>query len=133
MEKLIRASSVDHLGFLSAEDYTHEYVEIDNKVLHRYMLIHGNDQFDSVIASLRRLVEWCNQNSEAASDITDYVTADELLQSISDSFFTLHPNSEAPGDEGQGPDFLFCTLRTVEELLKFAKSKDVIVVYDNYS
>jgi hypothetical protein len=133
MEALIEASDVDHLDFLAAKDYTHEYVDTERRLHHWYMLIHGSD-LNLVITSVRRLVEWCRDNPEDASNITDYVAADDLVQCIDNAFYTLSPNLEAPGeDEGRGPEFLFCTLRTIEELLKFAKSRDLIVVYDNNS
>jgi hypothetical protein len=141
---LVEASGVDNLNFLYAQDCTHEYIEIQKfsgtddsiyeyKTLHQYTLIYGEHRFAAIIASLNRLIDWCYKNPDAASRITDYVFADGIKKSIENSFYTLSPNSEAPGDEGQGPDFLFCTLKTIGELIRYAKCLALVAVYNNES
>lgn len=126
LDRLIRASGIGNLSFLTGKSWTNQHFACDSGSYSygyrfRYTVIRSQDELTTAIYALNRLLAWCRAHPDATAAVTDYVDAAGVLESIEGAFFTLSPNSEVAGDEGQGPDFLFCVLHTVGDLLRYAK------------
>jgi len=143
IRELAAASGIEGLDLFAAGESLDKRTEtiklndseqcFEYKNIHRYGLIYGKNQLNTTITSIDRLIDWCLAHSEETSTITDYEDADEIIQIINGAYCTLNPNKDAPSDEGQGPGFLFCVLKTIGDLLRYAKWWDLMVVYNNES
>ncbi len=140
MGSLLDVSGIGGLRFLSAQSHTCSYLEVEQhefngrisetKMLHEYTVI--NSETSNVLNAHSKLVTWCHANQDKTTKVLFDWGIEDIAASMENAFFTLHPNSEiVTDDEGRSTDFFFCVLRTVGELLRYAKHQGSWVVYDN--
>lgn len=132
ISELLSLSGIDDLRFLSGETYTHEHnVVIKNEgqiVWQRreaYTVL--NPSYDKVISAIGRLEQWCLSNPEVAGPLLEIRPAD-LATAFDSAFFTLDPTNEGLG-EGEDGEFTFCVLRTIGDVMRFAKLHKCWAVY----
>lgn len=125
LAKLRMLSDSGGLGYFDAQACTH---------VHRAVTTDGSGQelwaqtdgytvltggWQGEIEAISRLQEWCRGHPKEAADVLE-VPTDWLAPAMDAQFFTLKPSSEGLGD-GNTPEFFFCVLRTLSEMMRFAK------------
>lgn len=132
MQQLLSASGMEDLRFLSGETYTHTYKNIIRhnggaiwETTEAFTVL--NPRYDDVIASVNRLQQWCLANPEVAADLLD-TSPKDVASAIESAFFTLDPANEG-FDGGEGAEFAFCVLKTVADLMRYAKFRKCWAAY----
>jgi hypothetical protein len=135
--ELQRMSEIGGFAYLRGGSCTHEHKEVtrddDGKVVwvetHGYTVLTSG--WNEEVKAVERLEAWCRQHPEEAAEVLE-VSSEWLIPAIESQFFTLAPAHEGLGD-GNSPEFFFCVLRTIGDLMRFARfhkdMSDLWVVY----
>lgn len=148
MAQLVRLAGCDELQFMIEEfidqsaqsgekfasaDYK-KYLRVretdsDGKYGHQteYSLILNPNKAASGIG---RLVNWIRTNPALAGPVI-LLEPDEVEDVFDQSYFTLNPSEKSKDDEGQGPHFFFCTVKTIKDLLRYAEARNLLAVYES--
>lgn len=125
VRELQNLAGIGGLAYLREDSCTHEHKEVTKDDSGRivYVETHGYTvlkfDWDEEISAIRDLEDWCRRHIEKAGDVLE-VSGKWILPAIEAQFFTLDPSMEGLGD-GNSPEFFFCTLHTIGELMRFAK------------
>ena len=118
-------SGIGGLAYLGEGSSTHEHRQVttDNAGKVVWVETHGytvlSSGWEGEIAAIRGLEEWCREHPAEAADVLE-VSTKWLFPAIDSQFFTLDPGNEGLGD-GNSPEYFFCVLRTISEMMRFAK------------
>lgn len=138
LQALGREVGVTGLRFLSGEESTHRFRNVvrDNDERPVWVETHGytvlTTRCDEVLSSLEQVQAWCHKEPAKAGKVLGF-SKDDILEAMRSASFSLEPENEGFGD-GDLPEFAFCVLRTMSELMRFAcyhtkTSPDLWVVY----
>lgn len=129
---LLDRSGLPGLRFITGSDLSCHHTEltrIDGRVIWEetrgYKVL--NPDCLQVIADIERLEQWCLAHPDEAGRILD-IWPQDLRAAHDGAFFTLHPDNEGLG-EGDNAGFVFCVLRTMKEVLRFAQFHRCWAVY----
>ncbi len=132
LKELLRESGIEGLRFLSGETCTHrrkEATKYEGKIVceqtFEYTVL--SPDYDKVISSIDQLYRWCLLHPEAAAKLLD-VCPKDLTGSIESAFFTLNTSDDG-FDSGEGADFAFCVLKTIGDLMRYAKYNKRTVIF----
>ncbi len=137
VSELQRISGIGGLAYLRGGSCTHEHKQLtrddDGKVVwvetHGYTVLTSG--WDDEIKAIEHLEQWCREHPAAAAEVLE-IGSKWLIPAIDSQFFTLQPAHEGLGD-GNSPEFFFCALRTIGDLMRFARfhkdMSDLWVVY----
>jgi hypothetical protein len=137
-QRLQRISGISGAAYLGEGPFQFErrQVTTDDKgrvvwvETHAYTVLRSG--WDEEISSISRLENWCRENPEEAAHVLE-VSAKWLLPALESRFFTLEPSNEGLG-EGEGPEFFFCVLHTIGDIMRLAKFHEklpnLMVVYE---
>ncbi|MGR9015174.1 MAG: hypothetical protein ACU83U_16190 [Gammaproteobacteria bacterium] len=153
MAELLKLASIESLRFIAETACTHlvlnrEYDEIiedatymrteekeedkeDNEfAAHQYTVIKP-EKCDTLIADIEKLFSWCGNNVSPASDVMEYDDGD-VETAIKSAIACEDLNREVHyGEDGDSAEFLFCALKSIQKLLKYAKLNNLYAVYEN--
>ena len=132
-------SGIGGLRFLQAGACTHEHKIITKNQEGEIVWVETEGYtvitsgWDDEIASINNIEQWCRDNSEEAGEVLEHY-GKYVLAAIESQFFTLDPSNEGLGD-GCSPEFFFCTLRTIGEIMRFARfhkdTPDIWMIYNS--
>lgn len=90
-----------------------------------------SEQLDPIIADIDRLFLWCDSNITLASKVfrDDGWKEADIKQGIAES--TKYTPDQFDNQQSGDPDFVFCTLRSMQGLLRYAKDNNMSVIYEN--
>ncbi|MDD5277642.1 MAG: hypothetical protein PHR16_16370 [Methylovulum sp.] len=153
MAELLKLASIESLRFIAETACTHlvlskeygaiiedaTYMETEEKeedkeddqfAAHQYTVIKP-EKCDAVIADLKKLFSWCSDNVSPASDILEFDDED-VKNAIANAVVCEDLNKQADyGEDGDSAEFFFCALKSILELLKYAKANNLYAVYKN--
>jgi hypothetical protein len=137
VRELQELSGIGGLAYLHEESCTHEHKAITKDQAGRVVWVQTEGYtvltsgWDAEIATIQGLEDWCRKHPEEAGNVLEN-NGRYVLEAIESQFFTLDPGNEGLG-EGNGPEFFFSTLRTISELMRFARfhknTPDMWVIY----
>jgi hypothetical protein len=125
LQVLGTAAGTTGLRFLSGEESTQRVRSVirDNDEQPVWTETHGytvlTDRCDELLSSAEQVQAWCLQQPAKAGKLLGYDKAG-VLEALRAASFSLAPDNEGYG-EGDTPEFVFCVLRTMIELLRFAR------------
>jgi len=133
---LLKLSSLESLRFISemAErmESADSDLENDDCPFNPYQkLIINPEQLDPITADIDRFFLWCDNNISEVSKVFrhDGYDEDDIKQGMTESaYYTI---DQFDSDLSGAPDFLFCALKSMQGLLKYAKDNHMPVTYEN--
>jgi len=148
MAELLKLASIDSLSFIAETACTHlvlknsyedimdatslEFKEPDEDEdedaefgdAYFYTVIRP-EKCDALLADLEKLLSWCSNNVSPASDVLEFDDGD-VQSAIDEAEVCEDLNNEAPyGEDGDSAEFFFCALKSIQELLQYAKSNNL--------
>lgn len=89
------------------------------------------EQCEALLADLAKLLAWCSHNLSPASDVLEFDDED-VQNAIETAVVCENLNNEAHyGEDGDSAEFFFCALKSIQELLQYAKANNLYAIYEN--
>lgn len=139
-EGLVERSGLNRLGFLSNRTYTHEIVSSAFDMRETFYFTVIESDFDLLVEDLTGLIEWSRENDDAIPEelLYDYGTDrdgnefDSILEVIDKVPSSLKPNREISSEEFVSLALAFSVIKTVRELVVYAKSMGYLMVVEHW-
>jgi hypothetical protein len=132
-------ASIDSLLFISnyvseepdwdSEDFDEDEIEFDTK--ENTDIVIKPEKFDALIADIDKLFLWCSNNVATTSSVfaDDGYDEEDVRRGIEEADkYTIDAFDDQSSSE---PEFLFCALKSIQALLKYAKENNTTVFYNN--
>jgi hypothetical protein len=119
VDAILKRSGIESLRFLTWDIYTHQY-DVDGEPGTYFTVL--NPYYDELLSSINKMHQWCLENSEyLVNNLDRYGYAPEDVAKLLDlAFASLQPNEDC-WEDGDNLHFMFCVLKTIEDLLRYAK------------
>jgi hypothetical protein len=95
-----------------------------------YYTVIPPEKVAELLDEVNNLIAWCRNNIAVVSDVIEEAEHD-VQNAINNALFYEKVNDADYGEEGQGADFLFCALKSIQELLAYAKQHHLYAIYEN--
>ena len=149
IERLLKVAALDSLLFLTETACTHletdslydeddedeewDEDDLEDSVVARFYTVIKPEKLDRLLADMERLFSWCSHNLEAASEaLGSKGYGNDVKEAMENAFVCENLNQEAPyGEDGDSWEFFFCALKSIQDLLMYAKSNNLYAIYEN--
>jgi hypothetical protein len=119
---IVEESYLDSLDEEADEDELHF-------MTHLYTVI-PPENMGELLDDMNNLFLWCRNNISIASEVIEE-GEDNVQNAIDNAIFYERVNDAHYGEDGDGADFLFCALKSIQELLAYAQQHHLYAVYEN--
>ncbi|MDD5275958.1 MAG: hypothetical protein PHR16_07740 [Methylovulum sp.] len=140
LEALLDLAAIGSLLFIS--DYGYEELDSNSEefdededaieyVIKNVETVIKPEKFDALIADIDTLFLWCSNNVATTSSVFEDNGFDEedVRRGIEEADkYTIDAFDDQSSSE---PEFLFCALKSIQALLKYAKENNTTVFYEN--
>ena len=138
--ELIKKAGLNRLDFLSSKTYTHKIVSTAYGMREVFHFSVINTDFDRIVENIASLIEWSRENADAIPEelLWDYGTDrdgrdfDSKLEAIDKVLPSLKPNDDVCDAESCSLALAFSVLKTLQELLTYAKSMGYWVIIEHW-
>jgi hypothetical protein len=121
-DKIVEESYLDSLDAEADED--------ELEFMTCYYTVIPPEKTGELLDAVNSLFSWCSTNIAVVSDVIEE-DEEEVKTAIDNALFYEKVNNAHYGEEGQGADFLFCALKSIQELLAYAKQHHLYAIYKN--
>jgi hypothetical protein len=131
LSRLLKLASVESLRFISEMAERLESNNFDPENDHYQKVVINPHQLDVLIADIDRLFLWCDSYVAETSKVfrNDGYNEEDVRQGIAKS--ADYTPDQFDSDLSCAPDFLFCVLKSMQDVLKYAKDNDLSITYEN--
>jgi hypothetical protein len=119
---IVEESYLDSLDAEADED--------EREFMNCYYTVIPPEKIGGLLDDVNNLFLWCSNNIAVVSDVIEE-GEDDVKTAIDNAVCYEKVNDAHYGEEGQGADFLFCALKSIQELLTYAKQHHLYAIYEN--
>jgi hypothetical protein len=121
-DKIVEESYLDNLNEEADED--------ELEFMTCYYTVIPPEKVAELLDDVNNLFLWCRNNIIIVSDVIEEAEED-VQNAIDNALFYEKVNDAHYGEDGQGADFLFCALKSIQELLIYAEQHHLYAIYKN--
>ena len=136
LNSLLNIASMERLQFISEMverfEAVDSYMENDDCPFNPYQKVIINpEQLDQLITDIDRLFLWCHDNISEITQVfrNEGYTEELIRQDMAQA--ADYTNYHYESDASCGADFLFCALKAMQDIFRFAKDNNMPVTYEN--
>ena len=121
--------AADYLVLPTEQTAYNEKFEEDEFQTDFYTVI-APSQLDKVLNELTDFLTWCSTHIVEVSDVMEWGHED-IKTALERAEFQNYLNDCYWGEDGDTPDFFFCTLKSMQVILQYAKTHGLYAIYEN--